>query len=152
MKTMTLSDFQNWWSLSTWFNTSSDRLTCMEAHWTWSPHSPILHSVGSSSTLLGWFPTTAWWLPSWQCTIELIQLAFAKSGAGRRSIYQLSEKRSGRVLWLIQHHLSCSRSTMVVCIALPIVSPRSTRHVPRSDRYRLGSMLTAELSNETVSD
>ena len=87
-----------------------------------------------------WSPTTAWWLPSWRCTIGLIQLALAKSGAGRR----LSAFREAirRVLWLVRHqpqrHLKCSKSTMVVCVTSPIVSPRSTRHVPRSDRYRLG--------------
>ena len=34
----------------------------------------------------------------------------------------------------------------------PTVPPRSTRHVPRSDRYHLGSMPTAELSDETLGD
>ena len=43
---------------------------------------------------------------------------------------------------------NCLRPTMVVCIVSPIVSPRGTRHVPRSDRYHLGSMLTVELSDE----
>ena len=50
--------------------------------------------------------------------------------------------------WPIPRHrhyrLNCSRSTTLVCVASLIVSLLNTRHVPRSDRYRLGLMPIAE--------